>query len=132
MRRVIGFSGGAIAFLWLDVAIGHVSAGLKHPGMWLPLVWLPCAVIVTLLTSARPTPAACRLFRAICQVTIVLGIVGLSFHLARFLRDLRGSMAWGVIMRLMRYPPLLAPLAISGLGMLGLLVMPHGQGGGTE
>ena len=120
--KLILFAAAGFMFLWLDIAFGHVSAGLKHPGMWLPLLFLPCAVVVSALTALRTTPVRQRLFRIACQGALVIGILGFAFHLARLLNDLRGVIQWNVLMRLVRYPPLLAPLAVSGLGMLGLLV----------
>ena len=122
--KIILFTGGGFLFLWFDIALGHVSAGLKHPGMWVPLLFLPCAVVVSILTALLATPVHRRLFRMVCQGALVIGLLGFGFHLGRLLKDLRGVIQWGVLIRLVRYPPLVAPLAVSGLGMLGLLVQP--------
>ena len=120
--KLVLFTGAGFLFLWLDLSLGHVGAGLKHPGMWLPLIFLPCAVVVSLLTARCATPVHQRLFRIVCQAAIVIGLLGFGFHLARLAKELKGAIQWEVLQRFMRYPPLFAPLAVSGLGILGLLV----------
>lgn len=120
--KVVLFTGVGFLFLGFDVALGHLSAGLKHPGMWVPLIFLPGAFAVSLFAATRATPLHQRLFRLVCRAALVIGILGVGFHLGRLLHDLRGTIQWGALMRLVRYPPLLAPLAVSGLGVLGLLV----------
>lgn len=108
--------------MWLDLSIGHVSAGMKHPAMWLPVLFLPYVILLSALLAQEATPARERRFQGACRVAILLGLLGFSFHLVRLCRDLRGAVQWEVLQRLMRYPPLFAPLAVSGLGMLGRLV----------
>lgn len=120
--KLVLFTGAGFLFLWLDVSLGHVGAGLKHPGMWLPLVFLPCAAVSAMLTACQATRTRRRLFSVLCSGAILIGFLGFAFHAARLVRDLKGVIQWEVLSRLMRYPPLFAPLAVSGLGMLGLFV----------
>lgn len=121
-RRLCLFTGLGFLLVWLDISLGHVSAGLEHPGMWAPLIFLPCAATVSMLTAIRAGESLSRVFRVICRAAVLIGILGFFFHFARLLKELKGAVQWEVVMRLMRYPPLLAPLAVSGLGVLGLLV----------
>ena len=100
--KIVVFTAGGFLFLWLDVALGHVSAGLRHPGMWVPLFFLPCAVAVSVLTAFLATPLHQRLFRLTCQGALLIGLLGFVFHLARFLHDLRGVIQWDLLMRLVR------------------------------
>ena len=121
-RRIVLFTGVGFLFLWVDLAVGHGSAGLKHPGMWLPLLLLPFATVVSSFAAFRAVPFLHRLFRFVCYGAVLLGLIGFGFHTNRLVHEVKGLVQWGVLMRFMRYPPLLAPLAISGLGILGLLV----------
>lgn len=130
--RVVWFTSAGFLFLWLDLSLGHVSAGLKHVGMWLPLLFLPCAAAVSALTAVRPTAVTRRLFRLACYGAIAIGLLGFGFHLARFWKELKGTVQWEVLMRLMRYPPLFAPLAVAGVGILGWLVGDTGGGQGDD
>lgn len=100
--------------------------------MWLPLIFLPCAAGVSVLTALRATVVTRRLFRLVCYGAMAIGFLGFGFHLARFLKELKGTVQWGVLMRLMRYPPLFAPLAVAGVGILGWLVGDTGGGQGDD
>lgn len=119
-KLLLAISAG-FALLWADIALGHVSAGLKHPAMWLPLLLLAPAAVVCGLTAVQATPARQRLLSLVCYLAVLMGGLGVVFHLLRFLRDLRGAIQWEVVLRLMRYPPLFAPLGVTGLGIFGLL-----------
>ena len=123
------FMAAGFFFLWLDLLLGHVSAGLKHPGMWVPVLFLPWAAFVSVTAASR---GHASLFRAMSYSAIVVGALGFAFHLSRFLGALRGIIELQVIFRLMRYPPLFAPLAVSGVGVLGLLVSRDERGRNTE
>ena len=114
----------AIGFLalWADLSLGHLAGGFKHPGMWIPLITLPIAAAVCEWTARSPAAASHRALRLTSYTAILIGILGSTFHLLRLVSDLRGTIQFDVLLRLMRYPPLLAPLAVSGLGILGLLV----------
>ena len=123
-RALILYTGAGFGFLWLDISLGHVGGGLKHAAMWLPLIFLPVATVTSVLAVLRSTKFRLRLFHGCCYGAVVLGAVGFGFHLTRFLGDLKGVVQWGALIRFMRYPPLFAPLAVSGLGMFGLLAQP--------
>lgn len=123
LRRVIGLIAAGFLFLWGDIALGHFSdTGPKHPAMWVPLLFLPCAALIATRAAMHTLPAEQRLFWVVCQLAVLIGIAGFAFHLVRFVRELKGVIQWGVLVRLMRYPPLFAPLAVSGLGVLGVLI----------
>lgn len=123
IRRVIGLTAAGFLFLWGDIALGHFSdTGPKHPAMWVPLLFLPCAALIAARAAMHTSSAEQRLFWVVSQLAILIGITGFAFHLARLLRELKGVVAWGVLVRLMRYPPLFAPLAVSGLGVFGVLI----------
>lgn len=120
--RLILFPGIGFLLIWGDVFIGHFGGELRHWQMWLPLVFLPCAFVGSLLYAFRRTRLNQIIFSCICLIAIVMGILGFSFHLLKLLEVTTGVIQWKFFIRLMRNPPLLAPLAISGMGILGVLI----------
>lgn len=120
--RLILFTGLGFFGIGLDVYLGHMTAEAGRPFMWIPLFFLPCAVVISLAAWLWPTKFFRDLFCFACLSAVIVGLLGFSFHLLRLWRDAWGIIQWTVLLRLMRYPPLLAPLAISGLGILGLLI----------
>ena len=119
---IILFTGCGFFFLWVDILFGHVTAGLKHPAMWFPVVFVPFAAAASFVAGLRPSSGVLKIFQILCWAAVALGMMGFCFHLSRLLVDFnRGDPNWSAFVRLMRYPPVLAPLSISGLGVLGLL-----------
>ena len=120
--QLVLFTGFGFLFLWLDIFIGHVGSGLHNIFMWIPLVMLPVVMVISVMTAFRATKFNLKFFYFIYYLVILVGMAGFYFHLLRLMGDLKGQIQWEVLIRLMRYPPLLAPLSVSGLGILGLLV----------
>ena len=123
--KLLWFTGAGFLFLWVDLALGHIGGGMKHPVMWLPVLYLPWVVLITLVTARTSTPFTQRVFMLTCRGAVVMGMLGAVFHGIEIFGEMHGSIQWEVLTRLLRYPPLLAPLAVSGLGMLGLWVNVH-------
>ena len=120
--QLVLFTGGGYLLIWLDILIGHVGGEMRNLFMWVPVVILPVAAVMAILTSFHATPLTRTIFYTICWIVILTGISGFCFHLLRLTTDLKGQIQWEVLVRLMRYPPLLAPLSLCGLGILGVLV----------
>ena len=120
--RLILFTGLGFLGIGIDVYLGHMASGADRPFMWIPLFFLPCAVVISLAAGLRPTKFLRGFFCLICLLAIMIGLSGFSFHSLRLWQNFHGIIQWQVLTRLMFYPPLLAPLAISGLGILGLLI----------
>lgn len=120
--RLILFTGFGFFGIGLDVFLGHLASGADRPFMWIPLFFLPCAVVISIAAGVRPTKFLKDLFCFACLLAIIVGLSGSSFHVLRLWKNLHGIIPWNVLARLAFYPPILAPLAISGLGILGLLI----------
>ena len=120
--QVTRFAAIGFLALWADLSLGHLAGGFRHPGMWVPLITLPIAAAVCEWTVRSPAAASHRALRLMSCAAILIGMLGSTLHLLRLVSDLRGPIQFDVLLRLMRYPPLLAPLAVSGLGILGLLI----------
>lgn len=121
------FTGFGFLFLWFDIFLGHAGAKLHHFWMWPPLIFLPCACAVSMLYAFRATRLVQIIFRLVCLTAIITGILGFSFHSLKLMREIEGIIQWEVLLRLLRYPPVLAPFAVSGLGILGLLINGNGR-----
>lgn len=125
MRRNISvFIACGFLFLWGDLAVAHLSANLRHPIMWLPLLFLPLAALVLLQLHFRNSPdSSPRYLKSVSIGATLLGLLGFFMHVLAFVRNLEGALQWEIIAQFMRYPPLFAPLSISGLGFLGMLIL---------
>ncbi len=122
-RAVTRFIAFGFAALWLAMAPSHLSAGMHHPAMWLPIVALPVACLALLRVNASTFSTSPSVLRSVYCLAIVLGILGTGLHLYSTVSKLSGAVPWAVLIRLMHYPPVYAPVAILALGVLGLLTM---------
>src|SRR5262245_18653480 len=118
-KRLVWFTAFSFLFIWADILLGLISAGLGHPAMWTPLILLPVISLSAFIYSFNMCALTNKIFKIFCIVAIVLGGLGVYFHFLHLAKDLNGSIQWEIVARLVRYPPLLAPLTISGIGVLG-------------
>ena len=95
---------------------------MHHPGMWIPLLIIPVGSMISVICFFYSDERIQLILKFFYLIAIPLGCLGFAFHLFCLLPDLKGSIQWEVLARLVRYPPVLAPLSISGLGILGLLI----------
>jgi len=119
---LILFTAFGFFFLWIDVCLGHLGADHFELYMLIPLVFLPCAMVMAIGAAFWATPLNQNLYRYVCMLAVIVGIFGCFFHLLQFQQQLVGPIQWEVFVRKMRYPPLIAPFAISGIGILGLII----------
>ncbi len=120
--RLALFTSFGFFFIWVDVCIGHLGSDQFKVFMLIPLVFLPFATVMTIVTALWPTKLTRNIFWGISVLAVIVGMVGFYFHSVKLQEHFVGLMQWQVLVRLMRYPPLFAPLAISGLGILGLMI----------
>ena len=115
--------GASFLFLWIDICIGHLNGEHLKTVMLIPIIFLPCVVLSALAAAFWPNSLSLKFLRVTCLLACGVGGLGFYFHWMRIQSSLSGSMTISIFVRLIRYPPLLAPLAISGLGILGLMIV---------
>jgi hypothetical protein len=93
---------------------------------WIPLVLLGIGIADAAVLWRRATPASLRFFRALMGLYVVIGGLGLYFHLAGNMefaleRDATLSGLKLILKSVHGGTPILAPGAITQLGLLGLV-----------
>jgi hypothetical protein len=114
----------ALSYVLLGVEAGynHWMGGYFNKVMFMPLVLSPALTLAHLgaLTRLRPARAA---EGPLSMLAVVAGLVGFGFHL-RNIRRRSGGFNW---QNLFYGPPAVAPLQLSGQGVLGLLAALFGS-----
>lgn len=104
----------------------YLLAHYFETAQWAPLVTLGLAFVATVVVAIRPGRATVRAFQATMALAVVVGLVGVGFHLwsnfqfdveivpdsppfERFVNVMRGAV------------PSLAPGALAQLGLVGLV-----------
>ena len=102
---------------------------LRHAesfSQWIPHIVLLVGFVASILIYVRPTPGTIRVFQAMMWIFVLVGLLGVFFHLkgnVEFAVERDPSLS-GVklIWKVLRgATPALAPGALSQLGLLGLL-----------
>ena len=117
-RNLIVLSGVGFLLLWVEACAAHIGGGLYRVWMWLPVIFLPVAAFASGLTISSPQKFK-RYFKMICFLAVVLGFAGFLFHGDSFLDQLHKASEIKEILSFFSFPPVLAPLAISLMGVLG-------------
>ena len=118
----------ALVFIGI-VGLEIELALLRHAesfSQWIPHIVLLVGLIATLLVYLRPGPATFRVFRGMMWTFVVVGVLGVFFHLKgnfEFARERNPSLGGlALIWKILRgATPALAPGALSQLGLLGLI-----------
>ncbi len=125
-RKVMWVLAAGQFLLLIDVSLAHYDSGLLILWQWLPLAVLPVVLLVTLLALFSPGPSLRTAFRVVSVAAVLLGLTGFVLHgRAGFFDVLRDGMSFSAWVSALRVPPVLAPLSIAGLGVLGLLAVGH-------
>ena len=113
-----------LAFLGLDILIAHQENAFRDPVEWVPVVFSAIAALVLLpgALHAGPPRLARTLDLGVASTAIVVGVVGMAFHLSgAFFAD-------RTLASLVYSAPFIAPLSYVGVGLLLLLVRLEGTG----
>ena len=102
--------------LFADVLLEHhIGLVPVSAAKLVPVVFSPLAAGVALATGLWPRRETLYAFAATMGLSVLVGLAGAYFHLASSLPDFTVSSLYA-------FPPKLAPLAFSGVGVTGLLV----------
>lgn len=110
-------------FLGIDIYLAHDISGTIVPNEWIPIIFGPAAGVVLLVVGAialRQRPLATLLATVVLSASIVVGLLGVYFHLRRAaIPDAPEGeqisvtlLAWG--------PPFLGPLMFCLIGLWGI------------
>lgn len=118
----------ALVFIGI-VGLEIELALLRHAesfSQWIPHIVLLVGFIATLLIYLRPGPTTVRVFQTMMWIFVVVGLLGVFFHLkgnVEFAVERDPSLSGArLIWKVLRgATPALAPGALSQLGLLGLL-----------
>ena len=112
-----------LIFLGIDIYLAHEISGTIVPNEWIPIIFGPVAgaiLLVTGLIAFRQRPLATMLATTVLTASIVVGLLGVYFHLRRAtIPDAPDGeqvtvalLAWG--------PPFLGPLMFCMVGLFGI------------
>ena len=116
---------GGYLFLLGDTWIEHLDAVKDHPQAWIPRITAVVLCLVLIATMVRWTPTMRKVAVGFLAASALVGLVGFYFHNAE-------RFAEGFNFQHMLFPPLLAPFAFTGQGLLGMVALwpspPEGTG----
>jgi len=110
-------------FLGLDTYLAHLISGTIRPREWIPIIFGPSAGLLLLvagLIALRKRGTANVLATAVMLSSIVVGLLGMYFHVVR--AALPSAPIWQrlTVDLLVWAPPVVGPLVFSLVGLWGL------------
>lgn len=111
------FIAANIAFLGVDIVVAHLTNEFARPVEWAPVVFSAMATPFLVPGAlGKASPAVVWIERVTGVVAIVLGVLGMIFHMQS------GFFATATLHDLVYSAPFVAPLSYVGVGLLLLLV----------
>jgi hypothetical protein len=110
-------------FLGLDTYLAHVLNGTIRPREYVPILFGPSAGILLLIAGLIATKrrgSASALATLVFVASIIVGILGAYFHIVRGSLPAAPTGQQLTIGLLIWAPPILAPFAFAGVGVLGI------------
>jgi hypothetical protein len=109
--------------LMIDLRGEHIDVVTKHWTAWIPIYYSGIMVFSGVITLVQWKPTTLRIFYWFSTVGIVVGVMGFWFHNSGHIFEnmIYVFQAWYKPLDHMDDAPVLAPLAISGLGLLGMI-----------
>ncbi len=128
-RALIGFVAAGCLFLLVEVMIEHREVFSEKPIAWTPIIVLALSLLACLWALAQWKPSALKAVQVVSVLLLLVGIGGLYFHNAGRLgleqeeheAEIHESAEHRERESEEHHAPPLAPLAISGMGVLGLM-----------
>ncbi|HTR80514.1 MAG TPA: hypothetical protein VMM58_02715 [Bacteroidota bacterium] len=117
-RFLLMFAGVNLIFTGLDVALAHSINSFVPPYEWIPVYFAPVGAFTCFILAfqLKPTKIIALAHIFLMCVGVLVGVVGMGFHLSQVLSPTgRLSWAWVVF-----GSPILAPLSFAGISLIGL------------
>ncbi len=117
-RLLLIFVGINLFFTGIDVALAHSINSFIPVYEWIPIYFFPLGAMSCFIVSFQPSPkkSFAIIHIALMSIGILVGVIGMAFHMNAVLNPL-GHLSWAW---LVFGSPILAPLAFSGISLLGL------------
>jgi hypothetical protein len=117
-RLLLIFVGLNLFITGIDVALAHSINSFIPVYEWIPIYFFPLGAMSCFIISFQGTPG--KLFTithiSLMIIGLMVGFIGMAFHMNAVLNPL-GHLSWAW---LVFGSPILAPLAFSGISLLGL------------
>lgn len=113
-----------LAFLGLDIFLAHGMNGTIRPYEMIPIVFGPAAGFVLLIAGAislRRRREAILLAFLVLALSIVVGLLGAYFHVARAIPPYSPARMDFILALFVFAPPVIGPLTFSLVGVLGVI-----------
>lgn len=110
-------------FLGIDIYLAHSISGTIVPYEWIPIIYGPVAGVVLLVAGVialRARPVATLLATIVLAGSIVVGLLGAYFHLARASLPSGPEGERLTVQLLVWGPPVMGPLMFAFVGLWGL------------
>jgi predicted RND superfamily exporter protein len=132
-KALVGFLAASCLFLFVEVLYEHREIVSERPIAFAPLVVSALAVLVSLWAFAKWQPQAQKALQVVSVLLLLVGLAGIYFHNAERLKGEHHEEEHEAVEHGKgeshgegEHTPPLAPLAFSGMGILGLIVTyPH-------
>ncbi len=120
-RLLMLFVGINLMFTGIDVALAHSINQFIPVYEWIPVFYFPFGALSCIYIAFRNKPGrwSSYLHTILMLIGVLVGIVGTAFH-ANAVLNPGGHLTWSWIVF---GSPILAPLAFSGISLLGLYAM---------
>lgn len=117
-RLLMLFVGVNLLFTGIDVVLAHSINSYIPVYEWIPIIYFPLGSISCLLIALKTKPQKWQaLVHIALMITgVLIGVIGTAFH-ANAVLNPAGYLTWSWVVF---GSPILAPLAFSGISLLGL------------
>lgn len=136
-RALVGFMAAGCLFLLVEILIDHREVFGEKPVAWMPIIVCSLALLASLWAIAQWQPSAQKALQVASVLLLLVGLAGLYFHNAERLKGKVHEAEEHEVVEHGKggghseehHAPPLAPLALSGMGVLGLMATyPKWQG----
>jgi hypothetical protein len=117
-RLLLIFVGINLFFTGIDVALAHSINSFIPVYEWIPIYFFPLGALSCFIVSfeSNPKKIPALIHISLMVIGILVGAIGMAFHMNAVLNPL-GHLSWAWVVF---GSPILAPLAFSGISLLGL------------
>ncbi|UFJ40935.1 hypothetical protein LOK74_23605 [Brevibacillus humidisoli] len=119
-RVIILFTGLAFAMIFVQVTMFHSRQNFRHWSMWLPVLGTPVVAVTAIVYGFFRAEWIEWTFSVLLWITLAEGLFGAYKHTAGVGERVGG---YGETQNFLVGPPIVLPLMVSALSVLGLLAL---------